>query len=147
MSAGQSGALASFGRLETQGGGSVIASMLVSDPDKSWFRIAKVSVIMAARSALNSALLPFSMRRRFPLRVRRSFASIDRTTGSRSAHWLAPPASRGRADFRAAQPDFDPISRHSRPLDNVQVPSLPLSNCDIIQGKKYSAAIKVSNVR
>ena len=78
---------------------SVIASMLVSDPDKSWFRIAKASVIMAARSALNSALLPFSMRRRFPLPVRRSLASIDRTTGSRSAHWLAPPASRAAPIF------------------------------------------------
>jgi hypothetical protein len=25
----------------------------------------------------------------------------------------------GRADFRAAQPDFDPIGRYSRPLDKL----------------------------
>src|ERR1700680_252892 len=33
----------------------LIASMLSSDPERSWFRIAKASVIMAARFSLTSA--------------------------------------------------------------------------------------------
>jgi hypothetical protein len=39
----------------------LIASMLASDLDNSWFRIAKASMIMAARPALTSASAPFSM--------------------------------------------------------------------------------------
>jgi hypothetical protein len=45
-------------------------------------------MIMAASPALTSAAAPFSMTSRFPLPARRSVASIDRTTGSRSDGWL-----------------------------------------------------------
>jgi hypothetical protein len=62
----------------------LIASMLSSDPEKSWFRIAKASWISSTRPWLASALAPFAMIRRFPLLARRSFAAIDRTMGSRS---------------------------------------------------------------
>ena len=41
------------------------------------FRIAKTSVIMAARPALTSASAPYSMTRCFPLPARRSFASAQ----------------------------------------------------------------------
>jgi len=41
-----------------------MASMLWSDPDSSWFRIANASAIMVARSALTSAPARFSMTRR-----------------------------------------------------------------------------------
>ena len=42
-----------------------MASMLASDPDNSWFRIATASAIMAVRPALTSASTQFSMPRRF----------------------------------------------------------------------------------
>jgi hypothetical protein len=77
----------------------LIASMLASDPDSSCFWIANASPIMAARPALTSASAPFSMTRRFPLPARRSFASIDKTTGSRSGRWRRPPASSAAATF------------------------------------------------
>src|ERR1700686_1857612 len=60
-----------------------MASMLLScDPERNWFRIAKASLISSTRPALTSASAPFSMTRRLPLPARRTFASIDRTTGS-----------------------------------------------------------------
>ena len=72
----------------------LIASMLSSDPERSWFRIAKASLIISTRPALTSASAPFSMTRRLPLPARRTFASIDRTTGSRSGRWpLSPTCS------------------------------------------------------
>ena len=71
----------------------LIASMLASDPERSWFRIVKASLISSTRPALTSAPAPFAMTRRFPLPARRSFASIDRATGSRSGRWLSPASS------------------------------------------------------
>jgi hypothetical protein len=53
-----------------------MASMLASDPDSSWFRIAKACLISSTRPALTSVPAPFSMMRRFPLPARRSFAWI-----------------------------------------------------------------------
>src|ERR1700738_4988092 len=94
----------------------LIASMLSCDPERNWFRIAKASLISSTRPALTSASAPFPMTRRFPLPARRTFASIDRTTGSRSGRWpLAPTCS--AADLWPAQLDFDPIDRDGDPID------------------------------
>ena len=95
----------------------LIASMLSSDPERNWFRIAKASLISSTRPSLTSVSAPFSMTRRFPLPARRSFASIDKTTGSRSGRWLRPPASSAAAIVHPAQPDFDPIGRDGDPID------------------------------
>src|ERR1700738_3316387 len=65
----------------------LIASMLSCDPERNWFRIAKASLISSTRPALTSVSAPFRMTRRLPLPARRTFASIDRTTGSRSGRW------------------------------------------------------------
>src|SRR5580700_3676065 len=54
---------------------------------------------MAARPALTSASAPFSMTRRLPLPARRTFASIDRTTGSRSGRWPLFPTCSAAAIF------------------------------------------------
>src|ERR1700720_627550 len=77
----------------------LIASMLSSDPKRSWIRIVKASLISSTRPALTSASAPFAMTRRFPLPARRSFASIDRVMGSISGLWLPPPASSAAAIF------------------------------------------------
>src|ERR1700726_374836 len=90
----------------------LIASMLASDPERNWFRIAKASLISSTRPALTSVSAPFPMTRRFPLPARRSFASIDRVMGSISGLWLPPPASSAAAIFRPSreseQPSSDP---------------------------------------
>ena len=80
----------------------LIASMLSSDPERSWFRIAKASLISSTRPSLISVSAPFSMTRRFPLPPRRSFASIDRVMGSISGLWLPP------RDELAARQGADP---------------------------------------
>jgi hypothetical protein len=77
----------------------LIASMLASDPERSWIRIVKASLISSTRPALTSASAPFAMTRRFPLPARRSFASMDRVMGSISGLWLPPPASSAAAIF------------------------------------------------
>src|SRR5262249_405545 len=48
------------------------------------FRIEKASLINSRMAWLISAVAPFAMTRRLPLPARRSFASNDNTTGSRS---------------------------------------------------------------
>jgi hypothetical protein len=58
------------------------------------------------------------MMRRFPLPARRSFASIDKTTGSRSGS-SGTLASRRRGDLRAVQVDVDPIGGYDHLLDNL----------------------------
>jgi hypothetical protein len=93
----------------------LIASMLSSDPERSWIRIVKASLISPTRPALTSASAPFAMARRFPLPARRSFASIDRVMGSISGLWLPPPASSAELDaefvrdrrFRLAQSELN----------------------------------------
>ena len=78
---------------------SIIASMLSFGPDNSWLRIARASATMAARPALTFAAAPFSMTRRLPLPARRSLASIDRTTGSRSGRCSSACAPNAAATF------------------------------------------------
>src|SRR5580704_13166798 len=73
--------------------------MLSCDPERSWFRIAKASLIISTRPALTSASAPFPMTRRLPLPARRTFASIDRTTGSRSGRWPLSPTCSAAAIF------------------------------------------------
>jgi hypothetical protein len=67
----------------------LIASILASEPERSWFRIAKASLISSTRRSLTSIVAPFSMMRLFPLPARCNFASIDRTMGSRSGSLTA----------------------------------------------------------
>ena len=50
--------------------------------------------------------------------ARRSFASIDTTTGSNRALALSSRLQR-RGHLRAVQPDVDPIGRDGYPLDDV----------------------------
>src|SRR5256885_9801947 len=90
--------------------------MLSCDPERNWFRIAKASLISSTRPALTSVSAPFPMTRPLPLPARRTFASIDRTTGSRSGRW---PLShlQLRGDLCPAQLDFDPIGRDGDPID------------------------------
>src|SRR6202030_1377885 len=45
----------------------LIASMLASDPERSWIRIVKASLITSTRPALTSASAPFAMTRRCSL--------------------------------------------------------------------------------
>src|SRR5580704_3012767 len=92
----------------------LIASMLSCDPERSWFRIAKASLIISTRPALTSASAPFSMTRRLPLPARRTFASIDRTTVEIGR--LAPfPHLQRRGDLCPAQLDFDPVGPDGDP--------------------------------
>src|SRR6202040_986818 len=77
----------------------LIASMLSCGPERSWFRIVKASLISSTRPALTSVSAPFRMTRRLPLPARRTFASIDRTTGSRSGHWPLSPTCSAAAIF------------------------------------------------
>ncbi len=74
-------------------------SMLSSDPERSWFLTAKASLISATSPSLTSASTSFWMTRRFPFPARRSFASIDRITGSRSGCCLNPLACSAAATF------------------------------------------------
>src|SRR5580700_9359622 len=89
--------------------------MLLSDPERNWFRIAKASLISSTRPSLTSVSAPFSMTKRFPLPARRNLASIDKTIESRSC----PPASTGGAAISLDSADFDPIGRDGYLLDNV----------------------------
>ena len=94
----------------------LIASMLSWDPERNWFRIAKASLISSTRPALTSVSAPFPMTRRLPLPARRTFASINRTTGSRSGRWpLSPPAAPRRSLPGSA--GLDPIGRDGDPID------------------------------
>jgi transposase-like protein len=45
----------------------LIASMLASDPERSWIRIVKASLISSTRGSLTSVSAPFPMTRRLPL--------------------------------------------------------------------------------
>src|ERR1700716_489272 len=98
--------------------------MLSCDPERNWFRIVKACLISSTRPALTSVSAPFPMTRRLPLPARRTFASIDRTTGSRSQDDgieigpLARSRLQRRGHLRPAQPDFDPIGRDDYLLDN-----------------------------
>jgi hypothetical protein len=58
------------------------------------------------------------MTRRFPLPARCSFASIDRTAGSRWGVAL-PSRLQRRGDLRAVQVDVDPIGGYDQLLDNA----------------------------
>src|ERR1700738_5088686 len=87
--------------------------MLLSDPERNWFRIAKASLISSTRPSLTSVSAPFSMTKRFPLPARRNLASIDKTIESRSC----PPASTGGAAISLDSADFDPIGADGYLLD------------------------------
>jgi hypothetical protein len=76
-------------------------SAITSDEVAKRFRIAKASLIISTRPALTSASAPFSMSRRLPLAARRTFASIDRTTGSISGRWPLSPTCSAAAIFAA----------------------------------------------
>ena len=66
-------------------------------------------MISSTRPALTSVSAPFRMTRRLPLPARRTFAAIDRTTGSRSGRWPLSPLQR-RGVLRPAQLDFDRLA-------------------------------------
>ena len=73
----------------------------LSDPEKrARFDRGEIDASgFSTRPALTSASAPFPMTRRLPLPARRTFASIDRTTGSRSGRWPLSPTCSAAAIF------------------------------------------------
>ena len=81
----------------------LIASMLSCDPERSWFRVAKASLIISTRPALTSASAPFSMTSRFPLPARRSLQSLSHAGVARSRRrgvTVAPDSDDAAPDFQ-----------------------------------------------
>ena len=67
----------------------------------------KQRLISSTRPALTSVSAPFRMTRRLPLPARRTFAAIDRTTGSRFGPLAPFPPAAPRRSLPQAQLDFD----------------------------------------
>ena len=128
-------------------------SILSSDPERSWFLIAKAFEISTTTPSLTSASTPFWMTRRFPF-PGASQLGFDRQNNGIEVRLITPsPCLQRRGDLRPAQPDFDPIGRDGYLLNNVPEeafqldvrhgePSLGKREC-IVQGRIQRMSIKI----
>jgi hypothetical protein len=95
----------------------VMASMLSCDPERSWFRIAKASLISSTRPSLTSALEAGGGSQRPDIDpITLSIEAKLRRAGKGKRLVIENGADR-HGDFRAVQPDVDPIGRNGYPFD------------------------------